>query len=299
MPAWKLNAVSKFFSLVAALSSFFIASHAQATAWWQVPSQWPLAQPLSQLDAEVRQGWQVLQCQHSATVQLWLPEHGHGVAPLLRHFAAWPQHPMARFVPCFHLRWYQPSEVQCQHRGERQRLHCELPLLPAEHKRTRIVFAEQGIASAHGDYQINLPLGAHMNLLAHELAHWYGLADEYPLLGTIATDYCDGRYDHPSLNVVVTTKEQLSSAELKTLWQSLPWQFAVADWRQLGRPLGSDRWQLGSAENSVGLHAIDTCKAAGKFAWRPVDFYTAMHYVDVYSWPELYLQLMERQLRIE
>jgi hypothetical protein len=204
---------------------------------------------------------------------------------------------MARFVPCFQVRWYQPNEVQCQHQGERQRLHCELPLSPLEPMRTRIVFAEQGIASAHGDYQINLPVDAPMNLLAHELAHWYGLADEYPLSGSIAADYCAGRYDHPSLNVVVTASDRLSSAELKELWQDLPWHFAITDWRQLGQPLESDQWQLGSAADSVGLHAIDTCRAAGKFAWRPVDFYTAMHYVDVYSWPELYLQLIERQLQ--
>ena len=203
---------------------------------------------------------------------------------------------MERFVSCFKVRFYQPQQVQCELQGERQRLHCQLQLLPVELNHAHIVFADNGIASAVGDRHMNLPLSAHMNVLAHELAHWLGLADEYPLTGQIAADFCAGRYDHPALNVVVTESQQLSGAELKALWQQLPWQFAVADWRQLAQPLGNNQWQLGSLSNSIGLHAIDTCNAVGKFAWRPVDYFTAMHYIDIYSWPDIYLELIEREL---
>lgn len=267
-----------------------------AVPGWQIPSQWPLTQPLAQLDAKARQGWQQLQCQQQDAIQVWLPAHSRHLAPLLSDFADWPEHRMARFASCFQARFYQPQQVQCELQGQRQRLHCELQLLPAELHQAHIVYAEQGIASAIGDRQMNLPVHAPMNILAHELAHWLGLADEYPLSGQIAADFCGGRYDHPSLNVVVTESQQMTGGELKALWQQLPWNFAVADWRQLGQPLGNNQWQLGSASDSVGLHAIDSCKAVGKFAWRPVDYFTAMHYVDSYSWPDLYLELIERAL---
>ncbi|CAI8153852.1 MAG: Uncharacterised protein [Pseudidiomarina mangrovi] len=290
-----MNAVSKSLSLVATLSSLlFTASASSSTAWWQIPSQWPLTQPLQQLNADVQQGWALLQCQHGSAVQLWLPAQTQQLSTFLQRLAAWPEHPLAGFASCLQVRWYHANEVHCELHGERQRLHCELPLLPSETSSTHLVFAEQGIASAAGDYQINLPLNASINLLAHELAHTLGLADEYPLTGAIAHNYCMGRYDHPSLNVVVTTEKQLSSVELEALWRRLPWQFAVADWRDLGQSLGDDQWLLGSAANSIGLHAIETCNIVGKYAWRPVDYLTAMHYVDVYSWPQLYLELIER-----
>jgi len=292
-----LNVVSKFFSLAVALSSSMLAAPMPTASWWQIPSQWPLTQPLAQLDAKAQQGWQQLQCQQQHAVQVWLPVQSRRITPLLERFADWPAHPMARFADCFQGRFYQPQQVQCELHGERQRLHCKLQLLPVELNQAHIVYAEHGIANTAGDRHMNLPLSAHMNLLAHELAHWLGLADEYQLSGDIAADFCAGRYDHPSLNVVVTDSPQLTGVELKALWQQLPWNFAVVDWQQLGQSLGNDVWQLGSASNSIGLHAIESCKAVGKFAWRPVDYFTAMHYVDIYAWPDLYLELIERQLQ--
>jgi len=292
-----LNVVSKFFSLVIALSSAILAASVSAASWWQVPSQWPLTQPLQHLDSQAQQGWQLLQCQQPDAIQVWLPTQAAGMGSLLHRFADWPLHPMARFAPCFQLRFYQPQQVQCELQGQRQRLSCTMALLPVELQQAHIVFADQGIASAAGDHHINLPLSASMNLLAHELAHWFGLADEYPLQGQIAADFCGGYYDHPSLNVAVTATEHMTSAQLEAMWHQLPWHFAVAHWQQLGQPLGDDQWQLGSVSNSIGLHAIDSCKAVGKFAWRPVDHFTAMHYIDSYAWPELYLELIKRELK--
>lgn len=291
-----MNAVNKFFSLAVVLNSTALAAPTATANWWQLPSQWPLTQALVQLDAKAQQGWQQLQCQQHDAIQVWLPAQSRRIAPLLEDFANWSAHPMARFASCFQARFYQPQQVQCELQGERQRLHCKLPLLPVELQQAHIVYADHGIASATGDRHMNLPMRAPINVLAHELAHWFGLADEYPLSGQIAEDFCAGRYDHPSLNVVVTESQQLSSSQLKALWQQLPWNFAVADWRQLGQPLAADQWHLGSAADTVGLHAIDSCKAVGKFAWRPVDYFTAMHYVDIYAWPSLYLELIERQL---
>jgi hypothetical protein len=291
-----LNVVSRFFSLAVALSSSSVIA-ASEVGWWQVLPQWPIAQPLQQIDQRLLQGWRQLQCNRVDATQLWLPAEAAQLGQLIAAFAEWPQQPLAPFASCFQLRLYQANEVTCRLVGERQRLQCDLPLLPQQLQQAHIVYATGGIASAVGNYQINLPITASLNLLGHELAHWLGLADEYQLSDGIAADFCAGNYDHPALNVVVTDTATLTSKELQQLWHRLPWQFAVADWRQLGQPIEADTWRLGSRAEQVGLHAIDSCISTGKFAWRPVASMTAMQYIDISIWPELYLQLIERQLR--
>jgi len=291
-----LNVVSRFFSLAVTLSSSSLAA-ASEIAWWQLPPQWPITQPLQQIDQRVLQGWRQLQCNRSDATQLWLPAQAPQLSQLIGAFAEWPEQPLAAFASCFQARLYHPNEVTCRLVGERQRLQCELPVMPQQLQQGHIVYATGGIASAVGDYQINLPITASLNLLGHELAHWLGLADEYRLSDDIAADFCAGHYDHPALNVVVTESNTLSSRQLQHLWQRLPWQFAVADWRQLGQHIDADSWRLGSHNEQIGLHAIDSCIATGKFAWRPVAYMTAMQYIDITRWPELYLQLIERQLR--
>lgn len=291
-----MNVVSIFFSLAVALSHSGLAT-ASEIGWWHVPQQWPVTQPLQQVDQRLLQGWQQLQCNRSDAMQLWLPAQAPQLAKLIAAFADWPEQPLAPFASCFQAHFYQANEVTCQLVGERQRLQCDVPLLPQQLQQAHIIYAAGGIASAVGDYQINLPITASLNLLGHELAHWLGLADEYRLSDGIAADFCAGHYEHPALNVVVTETNILTSTQLQDLWQRLPWQFAVADWRQLGQYIDTDLWRLGSTTEQVGLHAIDSCIATGKFAWRPVAYMTAMQYIDITIWPDLYLQLIERQLR--
>src|SRR5690606_5698252 len=101
---------------------------------------------------------------------------------------------------------------------------------------------------------IHLPADSSVALLAHELAHTAGLADEYPMREELANDFCAGNYDHPATNVVVTASQTMSSEELQSLWQRLPWQQEVDSWQLLGEKLGDGLWRLGSSVHlEVGL----------------------------------------------
>lgn len=228
-------------------------------------------------------------------VQLWLPE-GHA-SPVLQTFAQWSKHPLAEFLNCFSVRWYQDvGELNCRATNGRGSQQCDLALLPRELQQRQLVFVADdslSVASA-STWQIVLPVSANIDVLAHEAGHWLGFADEYAMSANLARDYCDGDYRHPSVNVVTTTKDHLSSSELKALWQRLPWRDAVDDWRQLGQPNGNGGWRLGSDETvGVGLFPSNTCAAVSRvYSWKPVARMTAMEYHDVNVWPPIYLELL-------
>ncbi|MDX1705067.1 hypothetical protein [Pseudidiomarina sp.] len=235
-----------------------------------------------------------LRCQLPGAVQVWLPSAAQSIS-LIHSFADWHQHPLADTMACFSARFYQPGSLDCNTKGERDRLECRLPLFPYEAGDRHLLFANaQGVASAN-DYQITLPLRSSQALIAHEIGHWLGLADEYQMTGELAEAFCSGKYDHASLNVAVSDTMIMSASQLQAFWQELPWQFAVPDWRLLGTKLADGRWRLGSMDKEqAGLFPVPACNSAGKYAWRPVAKMTAMHYHDTAVWPALYLELITR-----
>lgn len=193
---------------------------------------------------------------------------------ILRQFDALQQHPQAQLGWCFNGYFSgQPKPLQTQ---------------------PELGFVDIERAQAKGQ-QITIAANAKVDLLAHELAHLAGLADEYAMRKPLAEQYCAGRYRHPSLNVVVTSSQVLSSAELKALWQHLPWRDRVSDWRMLGQP-ARNGWQLGSAEG-IGLYPAKTCEETPYYAWKPVAETTAMQHFDIPVWPQLYLELMAEYLQ--
>ncbi len=223
-------------------------------------------------------------------IWVWLPQQGaESVQALLER---WQQHPLADLSGCFQYRTYADVEhLQCTAGGERQHLRCDLALLPRELLQRHIVFTEAQIGSASAQ-QIVLPRDASLTVFAHEMAHWLGFADEYQMSPSLANNYCQGRYEHPSLNVVLTRSKELTAQELEQLWQRLPWREAVPDWRLLGQQQANGKWQLGSASaTEVGLFASQTCAGvAGVYSWKPVAKFTAMEYHDVNFWPKVYLE---------
>lgn len=230
-------------------------------------------------------------------IQVWLPR-GQS-EPALNTLSQWPAHPLAEFLNCFSLRWYQHyDELSCSRSGERGHQRCQLALLPRDWSQRQLVFIadtseSQTIGSA-SPWQMVLPVTASIDVLGHEIGHWLGFADEYAMSASLAEDYCQGRYRHPSVNVVTTTQQRVSSRELKALWQRLPWREAVADWRDLAQLEDDGQWRLGSAASkTVGLFPSPTCNAiTDVYSWKPVPQMTAMEYHDVTIWPEVYLELL-------
>lgn len=224
------------------------------------------------------------------TTWVWLPQAN--AASILSLLERWQQHPLAPLSGCLQPRYYHHAHaLRCEAQGERQHLRCDLPLLPRELNQRHIVFIETETASASAQQMVLSP-SSPMTLFAHEMAHWLGFADEYPMSRSLAQAYCNGRYTHPSLNVVLTRKQVVSTYELKQLWQRLPWRDAVEDWRQLGQQQANGDWRLGSVANEeVGLFAAQTCASiAGVYSWKPVAKLTAMEYHDVNYWPAVYLK---------
>lgn len=251
------------------------ATPTYATPAWLRGAQLLFAQSLSESTASPASSANAMA---AACVQVELPIEPTAKRAVFKLFGEFHQHPLKGLSWCFHGYW-----------GEAK---------PASSSPT-IRFTPTARAYAKAS-DIYLPATASVDLLAHELAHIAGLADEYAMRTELAAPFCQGRYRHPSLNVVVTQSKTLTAAELQQLWQRLPWRSEVADWRLLGTPerqSGKDYWRLGSAANTqVGLFAVATCAEVGKFAWRPVPQTTAMQHFDVPHWPPLYLELMQRYL---
>lgn len=150
---------------------------------------------------------------------------------------------------------------------------------------------DSGIANARSK-QLYLPADASFAVLVHELAHWFGLADEYPMSADLATLFCSGRYRFEAQNVVITAAESLSEAQYEQLLQQLPWR------EQLEQPIARQRpdgkYVLGSADTSqIGLFAAQTCQQTdGYFAWKPLAVTTFMQQHEVGGIPRLYIELM-------
>lgn len=187
--------------------------------------------------------------------------------------------------------WQVDRQLRCQRADASLRISCSTSVT-----RRSIVLADSGTASAHAE-QIILGNGSSAAVLAHEIGHWLGLADEYAMAAPLAERFCRGEYDFEPLNIVVTQQRQLSGAALRDLWQQLPWRAAVDDWRQLAQPLPNGRWQLGSSNQAIGLYPAATCNHVdGYMAWKPVKEVTAMERHQQAHWPALYLTLVNQKV---
>lgn len=203
---------------------------------------------------------------------------------LVNLLADFRQHPLAALPWCATLRFAESATF-----GQQQ----------SAADLMQIVISEPERAYAQGNI-LYLSSSASVDLLAHELAHLAGLADEYPMRKELAENFCTGRYRHASQNIVVTDGELLTQKELKQLWERLPWRdyFAGgADYQVLATEQKNGQWRLGSAHSEgIGLYAAQTCELSQGRAWKPVAETTAMEHFDIPHWPPLYLQLMETEL---
>ncbi|MCK7458221.1 M64 family metallopeptidase [Idiomarina aminovorans] len=187
------------------------------------------------------------------------------------------------------ISWRLDQRLSCAGITERNRAKCNFDAQFDKH----VVLADKGIASADNRTLILTPDSSE-KVIQHELGHWMGFADEYEMTKSLAQKFCHGRYEHKSLNIIVTKQEQSYTAEqVQDIYQRLPWKKEINSWHEIASFEG-DNWRLGSSENAVtGLFKADTCNAInGRQAWRPVDVSTAMEQHDTGLWPALYLKLL-------
>lgn len=103
------------------------------------------------------------------------------------------------------LIWFNPEAVQCASTTEgHNRISCNLPLLANELKSQKfthlVVFTDTGKANVHNGIMY-LDQQDTYDVFVHELAHFSGFVDEYPLSTDMASVICEGE-DAP--NVVFT-----------------------------------------------------------------------------------------------
>lgn len=208
--------------------------------------------------------------------------------------AALQEMPLPTAQWCFE--WQLAATMQCQQNSDTKRAECLLGNHDTQQR--NIVLANQGKASA-SQHQILVGDSSDSHVLAHELGHWFGLADEYAMSAPLAEAFCHDQYVFKPLNLVITETNRLTAQQLKSLWQQLPWREYVTDWRQLGEPAagGDDNdWILGSS-NGIGLYRAETCSAIeGRYAWKPTATTTIMQRHQTGHWPQLYLDLIKQRL---
>ena len=163
------------------------------------------------------------------------------------------------------------EEVKCSDNWQGQkRLGCNPQPLIALSDQVEfthaVVFAEQGKANVKNGIMF-LDLADTYSVFVHELAHFAGFVDEYPLSSSMAQIHCF-RSDAP--NIMVTTEVEAPSAEKMDQW------FSVSE--------------------NVLLSKARTCNNHPAQAYKPTPQLTFMEYHDQGVIPSLYLSLWHKQL---
>ncbi|GAB3038259.1 sel1 repeat family protein [Bowmanella dokdonensis] len=167
--------------------------------------------------------------------------------------------------------WVKATALQCEEdwQGGR-RLGCDagdLTRLPlAEDFTHLLILAERGKANVHNGIMY-LDLGDSYSVFVHELAHFAGFVDEYPLSSSMAENICHPASSAPNLVMVMDSEE-------------LPQKLST--WRDSGQ-----EWTLAKAR-TCNNHPMQAYKASSKL--------TFMEYHDQEMIPPLYLALWKQRL---
>lgn len=180
----------------------------------------------------------------------------------------WPQSDFAPLPVCFLAPIFVDNrDLRCTEQAE-QRIACDPARLSEimQHSKAQIllVAAGRGQASFNNGW-LQLPEQFSPALFRHEFSHALGFIDEYPLPATTATTEC-------------ARTDVLANLLLET-----------AD---AGRY--ASHWQLDVQD--LQLTPVETCRAAGIQAWRPVQADSHMQHFEL-AVPALYQRVMQQQLR--
>lgn len=168
--------------------------------------------------------------------------------------------------------WIEDEAFTCSANYKQQgRLGCDLrPLADAVEKREAthiIVVSDLGIANVNNGAMF-LDISDSYSVMVHELAHFAGFVDEYPLSRSAARKHCKVT-DAP--NLVVDGK-----VTYRPVTTALRWQ-------QTGR--------------LTGISESKSCEAIGQKAYKPSRQITFLEHHDSGVIPPVYLRLWQQQLK--
>lgn len=172
----------------------------------------------------------------------------------------------------YDVTWFEPVDIVCEENWQQSgRLGCQLLSLAEKLKPLPfthlVMFADKGKANVHNGIMF-LDRQDTYDVFIHELAHFSGFIDEYPLSQGLAKRVCAG-VDAP--NIVFKQAEQLEAD--RQYWQSI------------GLP------------NNTDIYAARTCDNHGTQAFKTSSQLTFMEYHDTAFIPAHYLTAWQKQLQ--
>jgi hypothetical protein len=172
----------------------------------------------------------------------------------------------------YDLTWFDPIDIACKENWQQTgRLGCQLLSLAEKLKSVAfthlVIFANKGKANVHNGIMF-LDRQDSYDVFIHELAHFSGFVDEYPLSQSLAKRVCAG-VDAPNLV-----------------------------FKQAGK-LEADRnyWQSIALQNSTDIFTARTCDNHSAQAFKASNQLTFMEYHDTAFIPDNYLIAWQRQLQ--
>ena len=172
----------------------------------------------------------------------------------------------------YDVTWFDPVNITCEENWQQSgRLGCQLLSLAEKLKSVPfthlVMFANEGKANVHNGIMFLDRMDTY-DVFIHELAHFSGFIDEYPLSQNLAKRVCAG-IDAP--NIVFKQAEQINVDRL--YWQSIGMQ------------------------SSTDVFAARTCDNHPAQAFKASNQLTFMEYHDTAFIPAHYLTAWQRQLQ--
>jgi hypothetical protein len=191
------------------------------------------------------------------------------------HFKSrFKQDPRINSLPIciYDVTWFDPVDISCEENWQQSgRLGCQLLSLAKKLKSVPfthlVMFAEKGKANVHNGIMF-LDRQDTYDVFIHELAHFSGFIDEYPLSKGLAKRVCAG-VDAPN----IVFKQAGESDVDRQHWQSI------------------------GLQNSTDIFMARTCDNHTAQAFKTSNQLTFMEYHDTAYIPSHYLKAWQRQLQ--
>lgn len=195
--------------------------------------------------------------------------------------------------------WFDSNKLACEHFAVNDyRLSCDVSTLAKSFQPNDfthvVIFAEQGKANVNNGVMY-LDLADKYSVFVHELAHFAGFVDEYPVSDGLAERICEPNQSHPNILVRSLPKqrdtEQLTEEEIEEGF------FNDVDTleEQRNEPeLDISYWQQFS--NSLAMIKARTCNNHPNQAYKFVGKMTFMEFHDQEYIPNMYLNIWRSRL---
>lgn len=245
---------------------------------------------------------------------------------LIKHVAV---HPLARNFCFFSPRYITLSDLSCTHQYT-DVIQCNEDEWPEYIKNSKAkyltILLPKGGANVHNGIMY-LDSGDTVGVFAHELSHFLGFVDEYPLI--TGHNFCKAEYLNQAPNIVVLPRYWLGEKATvrKKIVAQLPWknlikartpilkkinlsalllkeQVRLIQWIKESEYTKYDLWELGTFENKtklVGVYPSLTCEN-NRYSnsdniplqsFKPLSESTSLEYFEL-TFPQPYSKIIER-----